>query len=179
MAYVYQHRRLDTNEVFYVGIAKIKTRPLCFKHRNIHWLRIVKKHGFEVDILIEGCSWKEACKIEKGLIFDIGRKDLNLGPLVNMTDGGEGGTGIILSKQSKDKISFANVGKKNGKKNQHIAKKVSEKLKLVKVIPVDQYCLEQKLIRSFYSVQEAYRHTVIATSRSEERSVGKRCSSRW
>ena len=170
MAFVYQHRRLDTNQVFYIGIAKRKTRPICSKHRNSHWLRIVKKYGFEVDILIEGCSWKEACEIEKGLILDIGRKDLNLGPLVNMTDGGEGGNGIILSKQSKDKISFANVREKNPMHGKNHSIESIEKLKLANVIPINQYSLDQKLIRSFYSVHEAYRQTGIATS-----SISKCC----
>ena len=170
MAYVYQHRRLDTNEIFYVGIAKSKKRFYSHRNRNAHWKRIAKKCGYEVDVLIRGCTWEDACKIEKGLIESLGRKDLRAGSLANMTDGGEGGNGIILSKESKNKISMANKGEKNVMKNSSIAKKVSEKLKLKNVIAIDQYSLDKNLIQSFYSVQEAYRQTGIATS-----SISKCC----
>lgn len=90
MAVVYQHRRLDKNEVFYIGIGSTKKRAYTNSNRNSHWKSIDKKTKFEVDILIEGCTWEQACEIERGLILDIGRFDLKLGPLVNQTDGGEG-----------------------------------------------------------------------------------------
>jgi hypothetical protein len=89
MAIVYQHRRKDTNEVFYVGIGKETSRAYEYG-RNIVWNRIADKCGYEIDILFEGISWKQACEIEKGLINDYGRQDLGLGILVNMTDGGDG-----------------------------------------------------------------------------------------
>jgi hypothetical protein len=95
MAFVYQHRRKDTNEVFYIGIGSNKKRAYIYG-RNPHWDRIVDKYGYEVDILIEGCSWEEACDIEKGMIANYGRADLCLGPLVNMTNGGDGVTGVIM-----------------------------------------------------------------------------------
>jgi hypothetical protein len=84
MAIVYQHRRNDTNEVFYIGIGNSKNRAYELDARNRHWRGIVKKVGYQVDILIEGISWLDACKIEKGLIKDIGRSDLKLGTLVNL-----------------------------------------------------------------------------------------------
>jgi hypothetical protein len=94
MAIVYQHRRLDTGEIFYIGVGKEKKRAFSTKSRNKHWRNVVKKaKGFEADILLDGISWEEAIKIEIGMIHDIGRKDLNLGPLVNETDGGEGRLG--------------------------------------------------------------------------------------
>ena len=170
MAYVYQHRRLDTNEIFYVGIAKSEKRFYSHHNRNVHWKRIAEKCGYEVDVLIRGCTWEDACKIEKGLIESLGRKDLRAGSLTNMTDGGEGASGIILSEESKCKISLANRGEKNVMKNPKIAKKVSQKLKLINVVPIEQYSLDKKLIRSFYSVQDAHRQTGIATS-----SISKCC----
>jgi hypothetical protein len=90
VATVYQHRRLDTGEVFYIGIGKDASRAYSKKKRNKHWKYIVDKVGYAVDILIEGCSIEDAKAVEIGMISDYGRKDLKLGPLVNMTDGGDG-----------------------------------------------------------------------------------------
>lgn len=42
---------------------------------------------------------------EKEMIKKIGRLDLNTGPLLNMTDGGEGNSGVILTQETKTKIS--------------------------------------------------------------------------
>jgi hypothetical protein len=95
MSIVYQHRRKDTNEVFYIGIGKSKDRAYQKGLRNPHWYSVVDKVGYEVDILIEGLSWEDACVVDSGLISDYGRSDLGLGPLVNMTDGGDGTLGIV------------------------------------------------------------------------------------
>lgn len=46
---VYQHIRLDTNEVFYIGIGNIK-RPYIISNRNIHWKNIVNKVGYKWNI---------------------------------------------------------------------------------------------------------------------------------
>lgn len=90
MAIVYQHRRKDSNDIFYIGMGKTKDRAYSKKGRNKYWKAVYDKHGIDVDILIEGCSLEYAKKIEIGLIHDLGRKDLGLGYLCNMTDGGEG-----------------------------------------------------------------------------------------
>lgn len=42
MAIVYQHRRLDTNEVFYVGIGKTERRAYSIHGRSRHWSNVVK-----------------------------------------------------------------------------------------------------------------------------------------
>jgi hypothetical protein len=88
MAIVYQHRRKDTNEVFYIGIGENKKRAYVYG-RNPHWNRIVNKYGYEVDILVDGCSWEDACQIEIGMIADYGRANLGLGLLANLTNGGD------------------------------------------------------------------------------------------
>jgi hypothetical protein len=110
MAIVYQHRRSDTNEVFYIGIGKTKNRAYKLNNRNKYWIHIADKVGWDVDILFEGVTWEDACIIEKGLISDIGRKDLGLGPLVNMTDGGDGQ--LNPNKETRTKISKAHKGRK-------------------------------------------------------------------
>lgn len=92
MAYVYTHTRLDSNEVFYVGIGSDTeySRANTIKGRNVFWYRVVKKVDFKVDVVEDGLSWEEACIREKALIKEYGRRDQKLGTLVNLTDGGEG-----------------------------------------------------------------------------------------
>lgn len=123
MAIVYQHRRKDTNEVFYVGIGKTIRRAYSKECRNNHWHNIVNKVGYEIDILIEGLTWDEACTMETDLIKKYGRNDLGEGSLVNMTDGGEGTLNRILSEESKRKIGLASIGRQFDK---NARKKMSE-----------------------------------------------------
>ena len=112
MAVVYQHRRKDNNSVFYIGIGSEKSRAYSKKGRNFHWKNISKKYGFDVDVLFEGIEWEDACRIEIGMIEAYGRKDLGLGPLVNMTGGGDGSLNIVWTDEAKDKISKSLIGNK-------------------------------------------------------------------
>jgi hypothetical protein len=120
MAIVYQHRRLDTNEIFYIGVGKDKKRAYSKSGRNIHWQRIVNKYGYQVDILINGCRYDEARNVEIGMIKDFGRSDLGLGSLVNKTDGGEGN--INPSKETRKKLSDSKIGKSSWSKNKNFTK---------------------------------------------------------
>lgn len=96
MAIVYIHRRIDINDefknVFYVGIGKSKKRANeTYHRRNCFWKNIVNKcGGFKVEITHTNLIWEEACSIERYLISFYGRKDLGLGNLCNLTDGGDG-----------------------------------------------------------------------------------------
>jgi hypothetical protein len=92
MAYVYTHTRLDTNEIFYVGIGSDNeySRANTIKNRNVFWYRVVRKVDFKVDIVEDKLSWEEACIRERVLIKEYGRRDQKSGTLVNLTDGGEG-----------------------------------------------------------------------------------------
>ena len=120
MAVVYLHKRNDTNEVFYVGIGKTKRRAYRKDKRNPHWTNIVEKFGYTVDLLVSNTPWEDACKIEKLLIEKYGRKDLGIGPLVNMTDGGDGqlgnapwNKGIEQLEETKNKISLFQRNRQN------------------------------------------------------------------
>lgn len=113
---LYQHIRLDTEEIFYFGIGKGK-RPWSKWGRNKHWKGVVAKHGYRVEVLEEGLSWYQACELEKMLIALYGRRDLGTGPLVNMTDGGDGALGSTANKgkthspEARAKMSVAKIGK--------------------------------------------------------------------
>jgi len=95
MAILYQHRRSDTGEIFYIGIGKNEKRAYSKQQRGKFWKDFVKNHIYTVEILLQDIPWKEACYAERYLIAFYGRRDFGLGPLVNMTDGGEGATGTI------------------------------------------------------------------------------------
>jgi hypothetical protein len=105
MAIVYEHIRNDTNEVFYVGIGAEEKRAFDKHRRNPHWKRIVNKVGYTVNIVYKDIEHKEAKKIEILLIEKYGRKNLGLGNLVNMTDGGEGALGVVVSEETRQKMS--------------------------------------------------------------------------
>jgi len=107
--YVYLHRRLDNNEVFYVGRGTVskKASGNCdtntysrayVKHiHNIHWLRITEKTKWSVEIVEDYLTWADSINLEILYIKKYGRKNLNEGTLVNFTDGGEGSKNIIVS----------------------------------------------------------------------------------
>lgn len=110
MAYVYQHHRKDTGEIFYVGIGSDTDgkyiRANNKYRRNNHWYNIVNKNGYEIKIILDNINWNEACYSEQYLITYYGRKDLGRGPLVNLTDGGDGGYGriYIVTEETKQKL---------------------------------------------------------------------------
>ena len=142
MAYVYIHKRKDTNEVFYVGIGQNKNRAFEKNRRNPFWKRITKITDFDVHIIEENLSWKEACEREKYWISFYGRRNINTGSLVNLTDGGDGTLGRIVSEETRNKmrrpiseehkrkIGLASKGRNVGRKHTEEArKKMSNSLK--------------------------------------------------
>ena len=123
MAVVYIHTRLDTNEIFYVGIGTNLNRAYTKDRRNKYWKNIVNKVGYKVTILFDNLSREEACLKEIELIKKYGRSDLNEGTLVNMTDGGDGSSNI--SDEIKKKKSEFMKGNKSmlGMKHSDVTKR--------------------------------------------------------
>ena len=113
-AYLYTHTRLDTNEVFYIGIGTQDNyiRASRSHNRTNYWNNVVKRCGWKVDILYDNLSWEDACKKEKELIAFYGRIDLGTGTLVNLTDGGEGTLGHKHTEETKEKMSKTRKGRK-------------------------------------------------------------------
>ena len=107
---IYRHRTIDTHEVFYIGIGSVKRSKS--KHRSSFWKNVVNKHGYYIEIIKDNLSWEEACELEQLLIQEYGRRDLGTGILVNLTDGGEGAPGTIISEETKLKLRDKNKGKK-------------------------------------------------------------------
>lgn len=104
---IYRHLK-PCGEVFYIGIGKIR-RSKEKTYRNKHWCNIVNKHGYETEILKSDLTWDDACELEKILISWYGRKDLKTGILCNLTDGGEGGYGAIVSETTREKMRLAKI----------------------------------------------------------------------
>lgn len=90
---MYVHKRKLDGVVFYVGISSNYKRPYQSKRNQKFWMDYTKKYDYDVEIIREGLSWEEACDVEMGLISKYGRRDLNKGELVNMTNGGDGTIG--------------------------------------------------------------------------------------
>src|SRR6478736_5637994 len=95
--FLYRHIRLDTNQVFYIGIGKMYNDNKSYEwkyrrafesskyKRNTIWRRIVAKTNYEVEILLESDSLSFIKQKEKEFIKLYGRADLGLGPLCNLT----------------------------------------------------------------------------------------------
>lgn len=77
---------------------------------------IVKRPKDRRRIKIYPCaSEQEAFDLEKSLIVGCGRKNNGTGILRNLTDGGEGASGTILSEETRRKISAALMGNQRTK----------------------------------------------------------------
>lgn len=113
--YVYRHRRLDTNKIFYIGIGSDPKRPYSKYGRNTFWKRVVSKTDYEVEIIAILPIWELACELEELLIKEYGRRDLGLGNLCNLTNGGEGIRNPSL--ETRLKISESKKGKKLSKEH--------------------------------------------------------------
>ena len=74
----------------------------------------IRKHGsasFEAVILEEELSSEEACALERMWIRLLGTKLWKLG--YNMTDGGDGAPGRVISEETREKHRQAQLGKKH------------------------------------------------------------------
>lgn len=85
--YVYVHRRLSDNKIFYVGKGKNK-RAFEKSYRNPKWNNIASVHGFKVEFAVSHMEELDALKLEQDMIAWFGKENL-----ANVTDGGEGFTG--------------------------------------------------------------------------------------
>lgn len=126
----YSHEKFNFSflyEPFYTGISEVfsdrkrshlyesknKIGNNIFKNNKIN--KIINETGEDPYFVItnENNSWNDACELEKFYIKTVGRRDKGLGPLTNLTDGGEGFLGRLLSKEEKIIISERMKGKGN------------------------------------------------------------------
>lgn len=156
--YLYRHVRLDTSEVFYVGIGTKSSRPsyrastLYYRahskpDRSAFWKKVTSKTDYEVEILLESDDYEFIKQKEIEFISLYGRRDLNKGTLVNLTDGGEGSLNVVCSDKTRKLISAASKGKKVSKEtlkkiqiHKDIVKEETRKELIGKVFKTNQGC---------------------------------------
>jgi len=120
--YLYRHIRLDKNEPFYIGIGtkpnkrygviSTEYRRAFEKDRSNLWKKIYNKteEKYEVEILLESDDYEFIKQKEIEFIALYGRINNKTGILANLTDGGEGVLGYIMSEESKKKMGKAKSG---------------------------------------------------------------------
>ncbi len=106
--YVYLHRRADDGIVFYVGKGTKRARDTadcfdrahCASSRNKWWKHVSEKYGHDVEIVAMFAHDSDSRAFEISLIAEYGREHL-----VNLTDGGDGCAGIVMSHEARSKLS--------------------------------------------------------------------------
>ena len=125
--YIYDNYTFDF-EPIYVGKGKNRRykqhirQCLLHPHKSIFYRKlnnILKEHKPIYFILEGNLSNENACKKEIELIKLIGRLNIKAGTLCNLTNGGDGTTGYILSEQTKEKIRQIHIGHKRWKNIKH------------------------------------------------------------
>jgi hypothetical protein len=100
--YVYCYLRKEELTPYYIGVGTTAYRP--FQEHNC----ALPSYDDLIRVMRSGLTWDEAAKWEKIYIKRYGRKNNNTGILENLTDGGEGVKGLVITKEHADKIREAN-----------------------------------------------------------------------
>lgn len=106
--YVYLHRKATDNSVFYVGKGK-ERRAWSKSSRNPFWHNIVKKHGYRVDVVFDGLSEDDSLQVEIDTILEMRYFGCKL---ANITNGGDGVSGMFHSDETKKRLSEIGMGRK-------------------------------------------------------------------
>ena len=112
--YCYLYRDIDGTPI-YAGKGK---RDRAFGHitNDTHLGRLLRKrlrdgHKIEPEFLCKDVDEEFAFFVEVETIRHYGRKDLGIGTLLNLTDGGEGSSGYVFSIEDRAKVSVAGKGR--------------------------------------------------------------------
>jgi len=108
--YTYAYLREDGTP-YYIGKGKAGRI-----NNKLHAIHLPPEEGRRI-FLKQNITDEEARKHEVYMIAVLGRKDLGTGILRNMTDGGEGCAGRVLSDETKRKLSNAHKGRKKSEEH--------------------------------------------------------------
>jgi hypothetical protein len=162
---VYQHRRKDNNEVFYVGQGTLKRAYESVKNRrNTNWLEVVKNcGGFEVDILAQNLTKEQSLLIEQEYIKKYGTIKHSTGNLVNERLSGSRGveSGYKHTKEKRKQISEKT---KEAMKNPKVLEKLSNSLVEYWKIPDSKI----KASKATKGIQSGEKHPLYGKKHSEE-----------
>lgn len=115
--YTYLYIDPSRNEPIYVGMGQKKRAWYHLKRKDMHpfvqRLQKMAREGVQpiVTFLVNGIDSELADLVEQEAISKYGRKDLGQGPLLNLTDGGEGLKNVTES--TRRKIGEASRGRKH------------------------------------------------------------------
>jgi hypothetical protein len=120
--YTYAYLREDGTP-YYIGKGKAGRI-----NNKLHTIHLPPEEGRRI-FLKQNLTDEEARKHEVYMIAVLGRKDLGTGILRNMTDGGEGCAGRVLSDETKRKLSGAHKGRKKSEAHRKALSKAAKKRK--------------------------------------------------
>ena len=174
---IYRHLK-PNGEVFYIGIGSEK-RAYQKNPRSDFWKRVVSIHGYEVQILKSDLTWEDACELEILLISWYGRRNLNTGTLVNMTEGGDGSVGYSPSEESRRSRSEKMKGvpksekaRKNMNKSK-IGKSISEEHRLKCKLSNAKKVIDIKTGEIYTSVQDLIKISNFTSAQLYDRLNGR------
>lgn len=173
MYVVYQHRRKDTNDVFYVGQGVLKRAYEDQRNRrNTNWINTVKKAGgFIVEILETGLTRDESLEREEFYIKKYGTLKHGTGILVNERLSGTRGHESGYRHSEEKRIEIAEKTKQTMIKNKS-GEKISAALKnyfsnsevrskLKNNVKINQYDMHGNFIKTWNSMLDAERELKI------------------
>ena len=143
MFYAYEHIRIDTNQIFYVGKGS-GDRLNVTQNRNKHWNSVVKKAGgFFARKTIEDVDEEFIFLVESETIDILKKRGVKL---TNLTSGGEGSANP--SEETRQKMSECRLGSKNPRynKNSFRQKRLRGELE-----PVDKELMKAKMKANHWS----------------------------
>lgn len=122
---VYIHRKASDGSIFYVGMGNVERA--YSRNRSAFWKRVVKRHGYTVEIVADRLTKEEAWDLEMALIKQYGRMDIKTGCLVNHTSGGPI-SNDLCEKSVRNKIKKLKKVKRTKEWNEKISKSMTGKV---------------------------------------------------
>ena len=156
--YIYFHVNLSTGKVFYIGRG-CNDRAWSKRDRNKYWHNTVNKYGYLVQLFEEGLTLQESKDREIYWIAYFGKENLT-----NMTDGGEGFSGLKHSEEAKQKMSETRKGRIPPNKGLKMSEE--QKIKLREAHKGKKHSEEHK--RKVVEARSGYKHSETTKKKMSE-----------